>query len=247
MTLETTFTLPLLEWCEIPAGRVTVKGVVCALPKFYVAKYPVTYAQYQAFIRYGGYRARRFWTKTGWDIGWEGEGSETYPTTWGDHSWRIQDHPVSGLSWYEAFAFTRWLSEKTNLTIILPTESMWQRAAQGDDGRRYPWGNEFDQTNCNSYALGITRPTPVTQYPNGASPFGVMDMVGNIWEWCLSKSKTPFRFPEDNNSEGKDARISCGGSFNSFPASLQVTERSSYNPGIRGENVGFRVCAMPAP
>src|SRR5438876_8823 len=80
------------------------------------------------------------WTGAGW--AWKGD--TTLPEFWNDPTWNIHDRPINGVTWYEAYAFTRWLSATTRLKIALPTESQWQRAAQGDDGREYPWGNGLD-------------------------------------------------------------------------------------------------------
>lgn len=183
MVRQDELVLPLLEWCEIAAGSVTIAGVTCDVPAFYMAKYPVTYAQYEAFVNDGGYRNRAHWT----DAGWAWKGDTAVPEFWQDSAWHIHDHPINGVTWYEAYAFTRWLSARTRLTISLPTEAQWQRAAQGDDGREYPWGHGFDETRCNTVESAIGRTTPVTQYPNGASPFGVLDMSGNVWE-CVCRS-----------------------------------------------------------
>ncbi len=198
MSQESSFSLPLLEWCYVPAGRVKIEGVVCNVNAFWMAKYPITYAQYEAFVNDKGYSTRTYWT----DAGWQWKGNTTEPRHWRDSEWHIPTHPVIGVSWYESYAFTRWLSAKTKLQITLATESQWQRAAQGDDGREYPWGNQFDETRCNSRESGMGKTTPVTQYPNGASPFGVWDMNGNVWEWCLSKFAYDYFFPEDNSVDG---------------------------------------------
>ena len=84
-----------------------------------------------------------------------------------------------------------WLSSKAGLAISLPTEPQWQRAAQGGDGREYPWGNGFDSSRCNTSESGINHTTPVNQYPSGTSSYGVYDMAGNVWEWCLSEGENP--------------------------------------------------------
>ena len=127
--------------------------------------------------------------------------------TWWDYSadakqWRVnnpqpkktrfsgENLPRTNVKWYEAIAFCRWLTAQIgargDMSITLPTEQQWQRAAQGDDGREYPWGREFDMNKCNTQESGIGQTTPVTQYPQGASPYGVLDMSGNVWEWCLT-------------------------------------------------------------
>jgi len=146
--------------------------------------------------------------------------------------------------WHEAIVFCRWLSGKLGQMVTLPTEMQWQRAAQGDDGRKYPWGNEFDKTRCNTYESGIGRTTAVDHYPKGKSPFGVFDMAGNVWEWCLNEHPNPHRV----DLGGWAQRVLRGGSWflNSYYA--RATYRDYYDPIFR-PNFGFRVvseCALPS-
>jgi formylglycine-generating enzyme required for sulfatase activity len=135
------------------------------LPAFKIGKYPVTNREYQAFVRGAGYRPPFHW-----------DGDE-YPAGKGDH-------PVVYVTWHDAVAYCRWLTEQTGQLYRLPTEAEWEKAARGSDGRQYPWGNEFDPARCNSVAGGPGETTPVGQYPEGASPYGILDMAGNVWEWC---------------------------------------------------------------
>ncbi|MEW5721286.1 MAG: SUMF1/EgtB/PvdO family nonheme iron enzyme, partial [Chloroflexota bacterium] len=163
------------------------------LDEYYIARYPVTNAEFGRFVQAGGYSQRQWWTEDGWN--WKG--NRTSPEKYGgvfDHP----NHPVVGVTWYEAVAYATWAGMR------LPTEAEWEKAACGTDGRRYPWGDTFDASRCNSTesragARGILarvgalfrRPgaesatTPVGQYsPKGDSPYGVADMAGNVWEWC---------------------------------------------------------------
>ena len=121
--------------------------------------------------------------------------------------------------------------------ITLPTEQQWKRAAQGDDGREYPWGNEFDKTKCNTNASEIGLTTPVTQYPQGASPFGVMDMSGNVWEWCLTAWDSG-----KSGLDGSDWRCLRGGSWYVSVNHARASYRTRYSPGGRNDDDGFRVC-----
>jgi formylglycine-generating enzyme required for sulfatase activity len=163
-------------WIDIPAGRVQLipddydkknsylkSDTWFDVPAFRIAKYPITNAQFARFIESGGYADRQWWTDTGWDsrlkgMAWNSDKREyvetgtpwTEPRYWQDDKWNGADQPVVGVSWYEAVAFCRWLSDVTGEAITLPTEQQWQRAAQGDDGREYPWGNTWDKSRCNT-------------------------------------------------------------------------------------------------
>lgn len=181
-------------WIPIPAGKVTLKSggyvtgeTIVDVPDFQIAKYPLTNAQYKLFIEAGGYTQEEWWTKSGLEA--RNKGQWTKPRYLQDNEWNVAEHPVVGVSWYEAMAYCRWLSEVTGEKVILPTEAQWQRAAQGDDGRDYPWGEEWDASLCNNNVgkRGIGKTTAVTTYQGkGDSPFGVVDMSGNVWEWCLT-------------------------------------------------------------
>jgi formylglycine-generating enzyme required for sulfatase activity len=141
--------------------------------------YPVTNRQFAAFIKDKGYGKDKFWSPKG--LQWRTENKISKPELWGDDKWNQPEHPVVGVSYYEAEAFAKW-SGKT-----LPTEVQWERAARSTDGRKYPWGEEFDHEKCNTKESGIEKTTRVTRYPNGISPDGCYDMAGNVWEWTTSK------------------------------------------------------------
>lgn len=172
-------------WMPITAGQVTLEaggyipkgGKTFSVAAFPIAKYPVTNAQFGKFCDVRGYDQQEWWTSEGWQIrekeGW------AEPRYWQDTQWNKNDHPVVGVSWYEAVAFCHWLSDKTGENITLPTEQQWQRAAQGDTNRVYPWGDEFDQSRCNVGASGTTAVTHYEGSDKGDSPFGVVDMSGN--------------------------------------------------------------------
>jgi formylglycine-generating enzyme required for sulfatase activity len=244
---------PPFEWVEIPTGRVTLiteqgwaknyipegKSKVFDVPAFMIAKYPLTNAQYAKFIEAGGYREPRWWTKAGWQQ--REKGGWTEPRWWQDDQWNGADFPVVGVSWYEAIAFCRWLSEVSGENVLLPTEQQWQRAAQGDDNRAYPWGNEAPNERLCNWNQNIGQTTPVTQYPDGASPYGVMDMSGNVWEWCLTANNTG-----GTALDGTDVRVLRGGSWwNDNSYNLRAACRNRSAPDNRGSNVGFR-CARSA-
>lgn len=242
------------EWIEIPAGKVNISGHgEFSVPKFSIAKYPITNAQFAVFIEDGGYKNRAWWTEAGWDVlekgyewdsksrSWKATGKAwTTPRYWSDKKWNGTEYPVVGMSWYEAIAFCRWLSKKTGENILLPTEQEWQRAAQGDTSWAYPWGNEFDATRCNSSVESASDGTsPVTQYQYGASPYGVLNMSGNIWEWCLMD----YASASIGDINSTEVRVLRGGSWwsNSVDDLCVSSRFRSYSNGW-GNGSGFR-CA----
>ena len=149
------------------------------------------------------------------------------------------NYPVVGVSWYEAYAYTQWLSAELGQVIQLPTEQQWQRAAQGDDGRKYPWGDRADKTRCNVEESAIGRATPVTKYVEGASPYDVLNMAGNVGEWCLNDWETGSQ-----NVNGTNTRIIRGSSFIYNIRYARTTSRSYYLPDARDFDIGFRLCAF---
>ena len=235
-------------WVEIPGGRGTMatneSNVTLSIPAqtYWMAKYPVTNVQYAVFIEAGGYTTQRWWTAQGWKKRQTEDWKQ--PRYWTDETWNGADQPVVGVSWYEAVAFCRWLSEMTGEKIMLPTEAQWQYAAQGDDGRAFPWGNEWDAGRCNNNVAGkgIGRTTPVRQYEGkGDSPFGVVDMAGNVWERCLTAYETGR-----SDLDGLDARVLRGGSWGlTNTDSFRCVFRSWGLPGGRLNYRGFRLALSP--
>jgi formylglycine-generating enzyme required for sulfatase activity len=137
------------------------------LADYYLAKTPVTNAQYRAFVLATDREAPQGWTDK---VPPRGE----------------EDHPVVHVSWYDATDYCQWLSEVTGRAYGLPSEEEWEKGARGTDGLIYPWGNKWDATRCNSKESGLEKTTLVHAYPQGASPYGLLDMVGNVWEWTCS-------------------------------------------------------------
>lgn len=250
----TTLTNP---WINIPAGRVTLPAggylptaETVEVRPFAIATYPVTNQQYAPFIAAGGYTQRDWWSNEGWQL--RQRHDWTQPRYWTDRDWSAADRPVVGVSWYEAMAFCRWLSAQTGQPITLPTEAQWQRAAQGDDGREFPWGSvpPTDQ-RCN-WSRHVDETTPVNAYPAGASPYGVMDMSGNVWEWLLTGWQTGTT--SDHVADSYEPRLLRGGCWSSdSPLSLRVFHRHPGDPNARMQpkernlvTVGFRyVLAQP--
>ena len=224
------------------------------LPAYAIGRYPVTNAEFARCIQDNGYATREYWTEAGWKQksteGWK------QPRFWEDSRLNDPAQPVVGVSWYEAVAYCNWLASRTGKPYRLPTEAEWEKAARGTDRRRYPWGNQWDARNCNNKEnkqKGDAQTTPVGQYsPQGDSPHGVGDLVGQVWEWCSSKwggtDPTPKRvYPcqdKDGREEldGDDTRVLRGGSWGSdHPAAICRCGYRGWNvPGNRSDVGGFR-------
>jgi len=203
------------------------------LEPFRIARYPVTVAEYRRFVEHGGYDERRCWTAGGF-----GEFKE--PENWADQT-AFPNRPVVGVRWFEAMAYAEWSGCR------LPSEAEWERAARGLEGRTFPWGNEpADPSRLNSSESGIGGPTPVGIYPRGATPEGICDMAGNVWEWC----QDPFapygagRRGDPSSSEGDVVRVVRGGSWFGYSWVARAAFRYDYHPDDRFNFVGFRVVGV---
>jgi hypothetical protein len=189
---------PDIAWCAIPAGVVTLDGHEArfAVAAFSIARYPVTYRQYKAFLDDPqGYRDERWW---------EGLDHQAEP---GRQSRPTGNCPAENVSWWDAMAFCRWLTARLGFEVRLPTEAEWQQAATGGDpGKEYPWGDWLEgRANTTESRLGRT--TAVGMYPGGASSHGVLDLAGNVWEWCLTRYDEPRK-----EAAGDARRVVRGGS-----------------------------------
>jgi len=169
----------------------------------------------------------------------------------------LDDCPVTNVTWDEARAFCEWLSEKEGFAYRLPTEAEWERAARGDSGSRYPWGEDPPVAggkvlaNCLAGARGAWKrdgfqyAAPVGSFPEGRSPFGVLDMAGNVAEWCADwYSATSYRDGPAESPAGPEKgteKVVRGGSWNSPPVDLRSARRSRLPPKTRSDEVGFRV------
>jgi formylglycine-generating enzyme required for sulfatase activity len=203
------------------------------LPDYYHARTPVTNAQYLAFVQQTNHRQPKHWEK-------------------GEPPSGKEDHPVVYVSWHDAVAYCRWLTQVTGRPYRLPTEAEWEKGARGTDGRIYPWGDEWDPARCNTDESGKGDTTPVGAYPRGASPYGLLDMVGNVWEWTISlwgrdRVKPKFQYPYDPTDGREDLeagndvqRVLRGGTWY-YPQRPRCAERDWGIPGSRSRGYGFRV------
>lgn len=155
------------------------------------------------------------------------------------------------VSWHDALAYCRWLSQVTGKAVTLPSEAEWEKAARGDrDRREYPWGDNFDATRCNCSELGVGDTTPVGIFSNGGSPYGCLDMAGNVWEWTRSLYKVYPYNPVDGREElgasDDEGRVVRGGSFYNLDSNVRCAARVRYDPGSWIRYYGFRVVASPS-
>ena len=220
---------------------------------FWMAQYPITYAQFQTFKD-----ADDGWRNPQW---WEGlsvpDEQREKPNNQNSPIW---NHPRENVSWYQAIAFCRWLTDqaqkypellpdemqgKADWRISLPTEWQWEKAARGHDGRQYPWGSDsyqpgYANINETRQEIGphyLQTTSAVGMYPQGASPYGLLDLSGNVWEWCLNEYKTPKNVQE-NGSEG---RVLRGGSWFHDRNHAAAVYRLRLDPFSRNDYDGFRV------
>ena len=215
---------------ELPQHQVT-------LPGYWIGRYPVTVAQFRAFVEASGHRPQDPDSLKGPD-----------------------DHPMVRVSWYDALAYCRWLSERAAIPVTLPSEAEWEKAARGTDGRIYPWGDEPpDEGQCN-FGNNVKETTPVGRYsPQGDSPYGCVEMAGNVWEWTRSLwgedlRKPDFKYPYDpedgreNLETGRDVRrVLRGGAFLDEDRRVRCAARLRLDPNRRYGDFGFRVVAARAP
>ena len=234
--------------------------------EYKISRYPVTNSQFQAFVDADGYRNEKYWGEAKSEEIWENGviRSRSRPQDFGE-PYSLANHPVVGVTWYEALAFTRWLTEELRMMkklsdaweLRLPSEAEWEKAARGTDGRTYPWGEEADRDRANYDETGIGATNAVGCFSRGATPYGVEDMSGNVWEWTRSlwgkHWGTPeFKYPYDagDGRENLDAskevcRVLRGGAFHYDALNVRCAARSRYSPYLGFRLFGFRVVASP--
>ncbi len=240
-----------IEWAAIPAGKAFVGGSHLSdpygpedtsarqeiqVPAFQIGRYPVTYAQYEAFVEAGGYQEQRFWVDGNDDSGWVWCQGRTHPDVgWHDPAWHVPNHPVIGVTWYEAAAFCRWLSAELGAEIRLPTVAEWIRAARGADEHIFPYGGTFDATRGNTYLSGAGRTTAAGMFPRGSTPQGVADLSGNVYEWCQDVIL-------DTRLDGQTLRHHPlkGGSWSSYPGFCRIDALYQESPAFATTYWGFR-------
>ncbi|MEO5341636.1 MAG: SUMF1/EgtB/PvdO family nonheme iron enzyme [Magnetococcus sp. MYC-9] len=206
-----------------------------------LGKYPVTVVEYLAFVEQEGYQEQCWWCTEGWKIrmerGWEN------PAGWDDQTLH-PNRPVVGVSWFEAMAYCRWLSEREKRIFRLPIETFWEKAV----GRgRYPWGGAEPTSELANFGKNVGAPTPVGLYPAGDGPQGHCDLLGNVWEWQrnLHKAQGAKDTPTDPVAAAGDAPFWRGGSWFDPTGNQRAAYRFRYPAGHRFDYLGFRVAAAP--
>lgn len=227
----------------------TVREQIVRVRRYFLDRYPVTNAQYAAFVEAGGYEQASLWDASILPavLDFVDRSGRPGPKFWenGCYPPGTEDHPVTGINWYEARAFARWVGKR------LPTDAEWTRAAAWPvslpDGtrmqRRFPWGDAMDYSRAALWGSQRNGTVPVTDYPGGAAVNGVYQLIGNVWEWTHSDYQ-PW--------EEEDARIVLpgpmksirGGAFDTyFDHQASSGFASGENPLARKRNIGFR-CAL---
>jgi len=297
--------LPDILWCEIPAGAFTMGTREQDIPglmekyggdksrykyetpqheeksitrAYLIGKYPVTNAQYNAFVQAGGYANAQYWQeaiaraywKDGKFKGWRDEEPRVGAYNFGA-PFNLDNHPVVGVSWYEAVAFCRWLDEKlkakseklkvwragrveeiqlptSNFQLRLPTEAEWEKAARSGDMRIFPWNGELTPQHSNYSETKIGATGAVGIFPAGASPYGLLDASGNVWEWCSTKWIENYKgydkkIKERESLEGDDLRVLRGGAFYNESSRVRAASRFRYGSYYWFRDLGFRVVA----
>jgi formylglycine-generating enzyme required for sulfatase activity len=252
---------PLLGFVEIPEGSFVMGSEArereqpqheLTLPTYYIARYPVTVAQFPAFVKDSNFQPGDADSLRG-----------------------VDNHPVVRVSWHEALAYCDWLTQRLRewkktpeplrtllreegWVVTLPSEAKWEKAARGSEGkRRYPWGDDPDPNRANYRDTGIGTTSAVGCFPGGASPCGAEDLSGNVWEWTRSLwgedwQEPDFDYPYDSEDGREDleagddvVRVVRGGAFNLSSRGVRCAYRNLRIPHSRLDYLGFRVVVSP--
>jgi formylglycine-generating enzyme required for sulfatase activity len=217
---------------------------------FELTAYPLTVAQFRPFVLQG-YHEDRWWSAAGR----RDRGDQAQPYLWDEPAWTLDNHPVVGVTWYEAEAFCNWLNEQLHWPpgmIRLPTEAEWEWAARGPEGRCYPWGDTWESWRCNGEESGINRPSAVGCFPGGAADWWkkdwpteevLHDLAGNVWEWTASEYSEDYS-KADKSVLNANSGGPCGlrgGSWTFDPRWLRGAARGWTPPHDWHYDRGFRL------
>jgi len=221
---------PIEDMIEIPAGSFIFGSdstepnespeQTVDLPAYQIDRFEVTNDDFTLFVNATGYQteAEQNDAKKSWRSYTEGNGN----------------HPVVKVSWSDAQAYCEWLGKR------LPTEQEWEKAARGEEGNLFPWGDEFDPTKANIKDSGIRGTVAVGSFPAGASPYGVEDMAGNVWEWTASTYQAYPGSDYQDNFYSDDLYVTRGGGWFDEEAQIRATNRSAAAPESANDDLGFR-------
>jgi formylglycine-generating enzyme required for sulfatase activity len=230
-------------------GEIASPADSLILPTYYMARWPVTVAQFQGFV-----------AATGWQ------------TAESERLNGLANHPVVWVNWRDALAYCEWLTEQLQRCeatpeplkcilqqpggrVTLPSEAEWEKAARGVDGRPYPWGEAFGVDLANGMETGIGATTTVGCFPKGRSPYGVEEALGNVWEWTRSRvgnypypsSEMERREREDLYSGEDEPRVLLGGAFSNVSQDVRCAVRYDFDARCADYFVGFRVVLSSLP
>jgi formylglycine-generating enzyme required for sulfatase activity/predicted nucleic acid-binding Zn-ribbon protein len=224
---------------EIPAGKFTMGSDTgemderpshnVSLSAYYISKHPVTNKEYKRFVDEAGHDVPYMDEEWAEPYNWK---NGTYPAGKGDH-------PVVLVTYDDALAYCKWAGKR------LPTEAEWERAARGQDGRTYPWGDHAPSNVLCNFASNERGTSNIGAYAAGASPVGALDMAGNVWEWCAD-SYDPGFYKQVNNTldplcnGATGLKVIRGGSWVNTANALRCTNRHSSKPDLRAAVIGFR-------
>jgi len=195
------------------------------LAEYQIGRYPVTNAQYACFVQDTDHAPPEHWDGENVPVG-------------------LEDHPVVNVSHADAVAYCRWLSKVAEEHYRLPTEEEWEKAARGGlpQTRRYPWGDKWQDNVCNTEEMGRKGTKSVHEFEQDSqSPFGVVDMAGNVWEWTASWYERYPGSPHESSNYGRKFRVVRGGSWDYSAQSARISCRGRYEPNERRAYLGFRV------
>jgi formylglycine-generating enzyme required for sulfatase activity len=206
------------------------------LSSFYMDVTEITNGQYKACVNTGSCNP-------------PASGSGTYSRSNYYDQAQYANYPVVNVTWFDARDYCAWVGER------LPTEAEWEKAARGDDGRIFPWGNSFNSSRANTQDRGTSAIQPVGQYSNGASPYGILDMSGNVWEYVFDwfdpdyYTDSPAQDPAGPNSSPTNQRVLRSGSYANYQHYARIANRGAVEPGTSTQFRGFRcvisVTAVP--
>jgi rhamnose transport system permease protein len=221
---------PVEDMVEIPAGPFTFgnddtepnegPAQTIDLPAYQIDRFEVTNDDFALFVAATDYQTEA-----------ERNGAKK---TWHDYVEGRGNHPVVKVSWNDAQAYCQWLGKR------LPTEVEWEKAARGEAGNLFPWGNAFDPGKANIKASGIRGTVAVGSFPAGASPYGIEDMAGNVWEWTVDTYQAYPNSDYQDQFYSDDLYVTRGGGWFEEEAQVRATNRSAAAPDSANDDLGFR-------